>query len=170
MNKLNKMLVMLLMATASMVATAEGKIAVLNVQEAIINTTVAQERLKALQAQPEFAENRQQLETLKKTHDETIAQLQKDLAVMSPEQKQTESKKIQDMRGDMEHVARKLQAAEQELGQALMQEYAPKMQQVVTGIIESDNIGLLLDRKAAMHVDSSFSITAKVTEKLNAMK
>ena len=36
------------------------------------------------------------------------------------------------------------------------------------GATEADGIALLIDKKAAIHADPSFDITAKVTEKLNA--
>ena len=170
MNNRIKALILSIVMLMPALASAEGKIAVLSAQQAIINTDEAQERLKALRKDSSYAENLKQLEALKKGHDEAVAQLQKDLAIMSPEQKQAEGKKIQEKRADIEHVARKLQAAEQELLQAIAQEMAPKLQKAVAEIIKTEGIGLLIDRKAAMHVDNSYSITAKVTDKLNQSK
>ena len=170
MNTLLKLTLLAVALCASVAANAEGKIAVLNAQQAIINTEVAQARLKALREESSYAANRKQLETLGKSYQETVAQLQKDAAVMSAEQKQAEAKKIQEKRADIEHVQKKLQAAEQELLQSVAQGMAPKLKAVVSGLIESEGIGLLLNQQAAMHADSSFSITAKVTDKLNQMK
>ena len=93
--------------------------------------------------------------------------LKKDIAVLSAEQKQAKSQRISEKRADIEHVARKLQAAEQQLVQEVVQELAPKMQEVVGELIKNEQIGLLLDRKATLHVDNAFNITAKVTDKLN---
>jgi outer membrane protein len=151
-------------------ALAEGKIAVLNPQQAIINTEMAQSRLKALRAEESYSKNREELEALAKAHDAAMAQLKKDMAVMSDEQKQGEAKKIQEKRADIKHIQTKLQAAEQELLQRVAQELQGKLQKAVSEIIESEGIGLLLNQQAAMHADSSFSITAKVTDKLNQMK
>ena len=170
MNKLIKSTLLAVAFCASVAAHAEGKIAVLNAQQAIINTEMAQARLKALREEDGYAANRQQLEALGKSYQETVAQLQKDAAVMSAEQKQAEAKKIQEKRADIEHVQKKLQTAEQALLQSVAQSLAPKLKQVVSGLIESEGIGLLLNQQAAMHADSSFSITAKVTDKLNQMK
>lgn len=169
-NKLIKLTVMVIALCVPMLAQAEGKIAVLNAQQAIVNTELAQTRLKTLREDSGYADNRKQLEALGKSYQDTVAQLQKDMAVMSPEQKQTEAKKIQEKRADIEHVQRKLQTAEQELLQAVAQELAPKLKKVVGELIESEGIGLLLTQQAAMHVDSSYSITAKVTDKLNQLK
>jgi outer membrane protein len=152
---------------ASAVAAAQGKIAVLDVQGAILNTEAAQKRLKDLRAQPAYTQNRKELDKLKKDYEDIIKQLQKDLAVMSADQKEAQRKKIEEKRADMEHVARKLQASEQELAQGLMQEMAPKLEKIVTDLIKAEGIGLLLDRKAAMHADPAFNITEKVTAALN---
>lgn len=170
MNKLVKFTLMAVALCGSLAANAEGKIAVLNAQTAIINTQLAQDRLKALQSESSYADNRKQLEELGKSYQDTVAQIQKDAAVMSDEQKQAEAKKIQEKRTDIEFVQRKLQAAEKELLQSVAQEMAPKLQQVVSELIASEGIGLLLNQQAVMHADSSFSITAKVTDKLNQLK
>lgn len=169
MNNVIKLTLLAVALCVSVAANAEGKIAVLNAQQAIINSEVAQSRLKALRAETGYAENRKQLEALGKSYQETVAQLQKDAAVMSQEQKQAEARKIQEKRTDIEHVQRKLQTAEQELLQSVAKELAPKLQKAVSELIEAEGIGLLLNQQAAMHADSSFSITAKITDKLNQM-
>ena len=117
--------------------------------------------------EPDFKDNRKELESLKKEHDKMVEKLKKDIAVLSAEQKQAKSQRISEKRADIEHVARKLQAAEQQLVQEVVQELAPKMQEVVGELIKNEQIGLLLDRKATLHVDNAFNITAKVTDKLN---
>ena len=170
MNKFVKSVLVAITLSTSVAAMAEGKIAVLNAQQAIINTELAQSRLKDLQKETSYADNRKQLESLGKSYQKTVEQLQKDAAVMNNEQKQAEAKKIQEKRADIEFVQRKLQTAEQELLQAVAQEMAPKLQKVVSDLIESEGIGLLLNQQAAMHVDSSYSITSKVTDKLNQLK
>lgn len=151
-------------------AFAAGKIAVLNVQQAVVNTKVAQERLKDLQKEPSFKQNRDELEALGKSYQATVEQLQKDAAVMSAEQKQAERKKLQEKYADMEHVKRKLQTAEQEFLQGLMQELGPKLKQAVDELIEEDGIGMIINQQATMYVDSGYSITAKVTDKLNKLQ
>jgi outer membrane protein len=152
---------------APLTANAQGKIAVLDFRQAIINTDFSQQKIKEMLAEPSNAANIKELDKLKKEHDEVIAKYQKDLAIMSKEQQQTQTKIIQEKRADIEHVARKLQTAEQALVQALERELQPKVQLIVAEIIKTEGIGLLLNRQAAMHVDTGFSITAKVTDKLN---
>ena len=168
--KLRQSALILIALLLPSLAMAQGKIAVLDVQAAILNTDTAQKQFKDLRAQPAYDANLKELEKLKKEYEDLVKQVQKDLAVMSAEQKEAQRKKIEDKRGDIEHIARKLQASEQELAQQVMQQMGQKMQGVVTDLIKSEGIGLLLDRKAVMHADLSYNITAKVTEQLNKSK
>lgn len=158
---------LLISSLTSSWAVAEGKIAILDTQAAILGTDEAQKRMKALRDKPDFQANTKEMERLKKEYNDIIAQLQKDLAVMSPEQKDKQRQKIEEKRNDIEHVVRKLQQEEQELGQSLMQDMGPRLQKVVADIIKSEGIGLLLDRRVALHADNSYNITPKVTDALN---
>lgn len=165
-----KLITFMMALGVSFGAMAEGKIAVLNVQQAVVNTKVAQERLKDLQKEPSFKETRDELEALGKSYQATVEQLQKDAAVMSAEQKQAERKKLQEKYADMEHYKRKLQATEQEFLQGLMQELGPKLKQAVDELIKEEGIGMIINQQATMYVDTGFSITAKVTDKLNKLQ
>jgi outer membrane protein len=155
---------------APLFAQAEGKIAVFSAQQAIMTTDAAQAKVKEFQAQGTIADKLKLFEDLQKKYKAAVEQVQKDLAMMSAEQKQAESKKINDMRADIEHVGRQLKQAEQEMAQTLMQEFGPRLQPILAEIVKSENIGLLLDKKAALHADASYDITAKVTDKLNQGK
>ncbi|HAN28996.1 MAG TPA: hypothetical protein DCP75_14985, partial [Haliea salexigens] len=59
------------------------------------------------------------------------------------------------------------QQTEQEVGQQLLQEMSPKVQEVLQELISTEGIGLLLQRGSVIHADAGYSITAKVTDKLN---
>jgi outer membrane protein len=96
-----------------------------------------------------------------------IKELQNDIAVMGQEQQQAARKRLANKNADLEHVLGKLQQAEQELGQLLLSEMAPKVQAVLRDLIQSEGIGLLIQRSAVIHADNGYSITAKVTDKLN---
>lgn len=63
---------------------------------------------------------------------------------------------------------RKLNAERQSAGKRLMDNIGPRLESAVKSIVDSEGVGLLLDRKAVIHANSTFDITAKVTEKLNA--
>jgi outer membrane protein len=88
---------------------------------------------------------------------------------MSQEQQVAARKKLASKQADLEHVTGKLQKAEQSAGQALLQEMAPKVQEVLRELISTEGIGLLLQRSSVIHADAGYSLTAKVTDKLNQL-
>ena len=148
-------------------ALAQGKIAVVDLQEAILQTDLAQKRLTEIRNQDDYKSDKAEYDRLKKEFDEIVKDFQKDAAVMSQEQQLAARKKLASKQADLEHVTKKLQQAEQAAGQALLQEMAPKVQEVLRELITAEGIGLLLQRYSVIHADAGYSITAKVTDKLN---
>jgi outer membrane protein len=146
---------------------AQGKIAVVDLQEAILQTDLAQQRLNDVRNQDDYKADKAEFDRLKKEFDELVKDFQKDAPVMSQENQIAARKKLASKQADLEHVTGKLQQAEQGAGQALLQEMAPKVQEVLREIITAEGIGLLLQRASVIHADAGYSITAKVTDKLN---
>tara|TARA_R110002110_G_scaffold415765_3_gene655283 strand:- start:47908 stop:48414 length:507 start_codon:yes stop_codon:yes gene_type:complete len=150
-----------------MAGWAQGKIAVVDLQEAILQTDLAQKRLNDVRNQDDYKSDKKEYDELKKEFDDLVKKFQKDAAVMSQEQQLAARKKLSNKQADLEHVTGKLQQAEQAAGQALLQELAPSVQEVLRQLIAAEGIGLLLQRTSVIHADAGYSITAKVTDKLN---
>ena len=150
-----------------LVAGAQGRIAVVNVEAAILQTDAVQQRMNSMREGEDYRADKAELDRLQSEREALIKELQNDIAVMSAEQQQAARKRLANKNADLEHVLRKLQQAEQELGQRLLQEMTPKLQEVLRELIQNEGIGLLIQRSAVIHADNGFSITAKVTDKLN---
>lgn len=150
-------------------AMAQGKIAVVNLQEAILQTDMAQKRLNEVRNQEDYKADKAEFDKLKKEFDELVQKFQKDAAVMSQEQQVAARQKLASKQSDLEHVTGKLQQAEQGAGQMLLQEMSPRVQEVLRELIATEGIGLLLQRASVIHADAGYSITAKVTDKLNQL-
>ena len=163
----NVLLVSIALSLLPSAVLAQGRIAVVNLEEAILQTDEAQARLNGLRTLPDYEADKSEMERLQTEREELIKNLQKDLAVMSAEQQQAARKRMASNNADLEHVVRKLQKQEQDLGQALLAEMTPKVQAVLRDLIQSEGIGLLLQRSAVIHADNGYSITSKVTDKLN---
>ncbi len=155
------------LALSANLALAQGRVAVVDLEEAILQTDEAQQRLSDMRTLDDYVADKAELDRLQSERQALIKELQNDLAVMNPEQQQAARKRLANKNADLEHVLRKLQKSEQELGQALLQEMTPKVQAVLRDLIASEGIGLLLQRSAVIHADNGYSITAKVTDKLN---
>ncbi len=165
-----KFAVLIMAALWGSTAMAEGRIAVFNLDAAVLNTDIAKNRLEALKNQKEFKSTIAEAESVQKEYQKLVEKLQKDMEIMSAEQRQLAKNKIDTKRADLEHLARKIEAAKQQEVQQILQEVGPKLQTLLPEIIKEDNIGLLLPAKAVMHADSSYDITAKVADRLNRAK
>lgn len=161
-------------ATAAMMAlplmaAAQGKIAVVNLEEAILQTDYAQQRLSDFENNEDFLADKSEFESLR-AELETLAQnFQRDQAAMSEDQIVAARQKLASKQADIEYVAKKLQAVQQQNAQRVFQELAPKAREVLREIIETEQIGLLLQQQTVIHADLGYSITAKVTDKLNQL-
>ncbi len=167
MSRMVKIVMAALVLSVSAGVAAQGKIAVVNLQEAILQTDQAQKRMKDVRNQDDYKNDKSEFDRLKKEFDNLVKKFQKDAAVMSQDQQLASRKKLANKQADLEHVAGKLQQAEQTAGQTLLQEMSPKVQEVLRELIANEGIGLLLPQTSVIHADPGYSITAKVTDKLN---
>lgn len=151
------------------VVLAQGKIAVVNLQEAILQSDQAQQALNEVRNQEDYKADKDEFDRLQQELEQLVEDFQKDAAVMSQEQQLAARKRLASKQADLEHVTGKLQQSEQAAGQQLLQALSPAVQEVLRELIATEGIGLLLQRQSVIHADPGYSITAKVTDKLNQM-
>lgn len=168
--KLVKQLMIAVVVLLPMSALAQGKVAVISVQEAILNTQYAADEMKKLRATSDYKKNRSSFEKLQKEGKQMLERLKRDADTMSQDEQLKFQRQIATKREDLELVGRRLQESEKELAQNIMRKLGREAQTIISDLIKTEGIGLLLDRQVALHVDSSFNITAKVTDKLNKVK
>jgi outer membrane protein len=159
-----------LMCFMSGAAVAQGKVAVLNLEEAIFNTEEAKAQFASLEQTADFAENKRQAETLKKKYDDLVAQFNKNREVMSDEQEADQATKIKQVGTDLDFVVKKLQQSQRDVAQRVMREMGQRANTVVMDLVKAEGIGLLLNGQAAYYADNGYNINAKVTDKLNQLK
>ncbi len=153
----------------SSAASAQGKIAVVNLEEAIMQTDYAQERMSELSEAEDFAADRSEFESLQKELDQRVKDFQRDQAAMSDDQKDNARQKLASKQADLEYVAKKLQALQTQFAQRIFQELVPNAREVLRQVIETEQIGLLLQQQSVIHADLGYNITAKITDKLNQL-
>ena len=167
--KLSKAILIVAALFASLNVAAQGRIAVVNLEVAIMQTDEAQARMESLRNQEDYKSDKEEFDALRAEYDALVATIQKDMSVMSVDEQQNARKKLASKQADLEHVAGKLQQAEQLAGQEILQDMSAKVQEVLRDLISTEGIGLLLQRNSVIHADAGYSITAKVTDKLNQM-
>ena len=132
--------------------------------------TSAKTQFQALQQTPEFSKNKKDAEDIKKKYEDLAEQFNKNRDVLSAEQQAEQTKKLNELRTDLEFVAKKLQQSQQEVAQRVMRDMGQRARSVIEDVVKAEGIGLLLNAQAAMHADAGYDISAKVTDKLNQTK
>ena len=169
MKPFNKFLVSAALLILPTLAMAQGKIAVVNLEEAILQTDLAQQRLAEFEKNEDFTSDKNEFENLREELDKLVQEFQRDQAATSEDQMVAARQKISSKNSDLEYVAKKLQTLQQQNAQRVFQELAPKAREVLRDIITTEQIGLLLQQQTVIHADLGYSITAKVTDKLNQL-
>ena len=169
MKPFNKFLVSAALLVLPTLAMAQGKIAVVNLEEAILQTDLAQQRLAEFEKNEDFTRDKNEFEILREELDKLVQDFQRDQAAMSEDQMVAARQKVSSKNSDLEYVAKKLQTLQQQNAQRVFQELAPKAREVLRDIITTEQIGLLLQQQGVIHPDLGYSITAKVTDKLNQL-
>jgi len=172
MNYVLTSLLVVLLPSAALAEEPVSKVAVVDIQRAVLQTEQAQKSLEDLKNQADFKTNMKELEDLEKSYQDMVAAYQKDRAVMSAEKRDAEERSILDKQQDLKYVASKLQQTQKEFIEKTYEARAADTQKVLEGLIKEQNIGLLLrsDARAVMHADASYDISDQVTERLNAIK
>lgn len=169
MSKLTKVSLFVLALALPSLGWAQAKVAVVNIQEAVLQTDLAQKRLEELNNKADYKADKAEADRLKKEFDGLVSKFQKDAAVMSEEQKVAARQSLTSKQGDLEHVMKKLQQWNQTAVQSLAQELGSKIEEAVRDVVTSEKIDILLPRASVAYLNPEYSITSKVTNKLNQL-
>jgi len=160
-------LIITLGAMLSVPAWAEVKIAVVDVQRAILNSEQAKAYMA--QIQEEFKKEEEEIRSLQSDAAALLERLQKDGEVMSDAEKRKLQQQIEDKNNDFIYLRKKLQRQIDERQQELFAGVDQKVQKAIEELVLSDDYDLIIPRQAALYVTDLYDITRKVTEKLNTL-
>ncbi|MCV6615313.1 MAG: OmpH family outer membrane protein [Cellvibrionaceae bacterium] len=163
----------LAIALAMMIAGpsyAQGKIAVLDLQTAIIRTDAAQKELKDMRADAEYAALQAKGESLSSEMKALVEEMQTKGLTWSDERKAEQRKKMEFKQADLQLVSQKLKKEQAEVMQSLIRKHGAKANKYAEEVIKSGGYGLVLNAGAVQWADAAFDITSKVTDKLNKAK
>ncbi len=170
MQKIQRVLLILAIAVVGSLSTsawAEVKIAVVDVQKAILNSEQA--KIYMQQIQKEFQTEEDEIRDLQSDAAKLLERLQKDGEVMSDAEKGKLQGEIQDKNNDFVYLRKKLQKRIDTRQQELFAGVDQKVQKAIEELVLSDDFDLIIPRQAALYVGELYDITRKVTEKLNLM-
>lgn len=146
-------------------AFAEVKVAVVDVQTAILNSEEAKRLLG--QIQQEFADDEEKIRQIQSQAATILERMQKDSEVMSDAEKRRLQQEIESLNNDFVYERQKLQRSIDERQKELFAGIDQKVQRAIEELVRSEDFDIILPRGAALYVGDIYNITRKVTEKLN---
>lgn len=170
MQKIRRVPLILAMAVAGLLSTtawAEVKIAVVDVQKAILSSEQARGYME--QIQKEFKDDEDEIRNLQRDAAALLERLQKDGEVMSDTEKRKLQRQIEDKNDYFVFLRKKLQKQIDDRQQELFAGIDQKVQKAIEELVLSDDFDIIIPRHAALYVADLYDITRKVTEKLNTM-
>lgn len=147
------------------VAMAELKVAVLDMQRAILESNEAVAFIK--QVQKEVAPDAEKVQKIEASAKKMQGQLAKDGAIMSESEKRKLTESIEEKLVNYKYLVGKLQNTQKQKQQELLRLMNPKVEAAVKTLLEENKYDLVLQRQALVFANSTLDITAKLTEMLN---
>lgn len=168
--KMKTIIAFVLLGMTSVSALAADKVAVFNLERAILSTEAAKKASSDLQADPEFAALRAKYEGLVSDMEKLRDEQNSKGMTWNADQQAEHRKKVEYVRADLELAQKKLQAEQNAAVRDLMQELQSKTEKALEEVIKSEGLTIVLNGAQVYHADKNADITDKVTEKLNKMK
>ena len=148
-------------------ASAEVKIAVVDVQNAILQSEEAKRLLT--QIQEEFKGEEDEIRKVQSEAAALLERMNKDADVMSDSEKRRLQQQIESMNNDFVYLRQKLQRQIEERQTELFTGIDSKVQKAIEELVLSEDYDMILPRGAVLYVTDLYNITRKVTEKLNQL-
>lgn len=165
-----KFVATLALCMVSIASVAEGKIAILDPQAAVMASNAAKAKFEKLEKSADYMALKAKIDGISTDAKSLQASAQKEASTWSEEKKIEVEKKLQNFNQDYQFNVKKLQGQRQELEQKVMQEMGAKAEEAIKQIIDAEKIGLVLNSRAAIHATAEYDITPKVIELLNKAK
>ena len=149
-------------------AVAELKVAVLDVQTAVLSSDEAKKFIE--QVKKETGPDEEKLKCISEEGRKLQERMQKDGPIMSEDEKRKLAEKIEEKAVNYKYLVGKLQSTQRDKQQELLSKMNPKVEKAVTEIIKAEQFDLVLQRQAVVYAVSALDITAKVTDRINQQK
>ncbi len=155
-------------ALFSSAAWAEVRIAVVDINAAVMKSDEA--RLRAEKLKSSLGQEEADAIALRNQIQKLDEKRQKDAAVMGQDELRKLEKDIADKKIELNFKGQKLQQKGKDASQELQSAMGPKVEKAMKAIIDEKKYDLILPRQAVVWADDKFDITAELTQKINAQK
>ena len=146
-------------------AFAEMKIAVIDIQGAILTSDEAKEFVEKVKK--ELSPDAEKIANLEKEGKKLQERMKTDAAIMSGEEKKKLGEQIEEKAVSYKYLVGKFQNAQKEKQQELVKLMNPKVEAAVKQVLQEGQYDLVLQKQALLFSKPELEITSKVVELLN---
>ncbi len=157
-----------ILAVSSSTAFAEAKIGVSDAQRAILQSEIGKQGMEQINAA--FVEQEEQLKEMQKDITSLLEKLKKDTELMSDQEFQNLLQEISVKRAQMGQLVEQVQQVKLQQTDRLIQSLTARYQEAVEALVLSDKYDLILPRQSIHYRHELYDVTAKITEKMNALE
>lgn len=147
---------------------AEMKIAVLDVQAAVLSSDDAKKFIE--QVKKETGPDEEKLKNISAEGQKLQERMQKDGPVISENERRKLAEQIEEKAVTYKYLVGKLQSTQRDKQQELLAKMNPKVEKSVRELIKAEQYDLVLQRQAVVYATDAIDITAKVTDRINQQK
>ena len=156
------------MAMASSSAIAEAKIGVADPQRAILQSEIGKQGVQQINAQ--YSEQDDMLKEMQTEITTLLEKLKKDTELMSDQEFQSLLQEIGVKQNQNAQGLQEINRAKSELSQRVIQSLTPRFSEAIEALVLSDKYDLILRRDSVFYGHELYDVTAKITEKMNALE
>ncbi len=168
MKKIITFLSVCMMSMLPAMASAESKIAVVDIYRALMSSVSAKAAVAELQN--EFKPEQDRLLQLENEIKASQEKGQRDAAFMADEDKRRLFEEIQSKKADYKHIVQKLQKMQAQREKQFLAQNKATIDAALKELVDELKIDLLVTREATLWVSPDLDITLKLLEKLNTKK
>ena len=148
-------------------ASAMEGVGVINMRDAVLGTQVAQDVLKALSEETDYAANIEKA-TLLQTERQALAEkLQKDGETLAQDEIVDMQRDIQEKGQEIEFIIGKVQAKQNQTVEKIFADINPTLQKILSELIAAKEVKLLLSQENVLFSDPALVLTDDVTSLLD---
>jgi outer membrane protein len=149
-------------------AFAETKIGVVDIRAALFSSDSAKAFSQKMEG--EFKTQEMEVRAVQESGQKLQERIKKDAAIMSDTERTKLALQLEEKAKEFKYLKGKLDNAVATKKQEFIQSSKPKVDEVLKDLVESEKYDLIMPREAVIYSAQSFDVTAKVIEKLNALK
>ena len=151
----------------SSVASAEDKIAIIDVQQAMFASDYAQASVKQSIESADFVALKAKAEGSAADLQAMSKEAEAKRLTWSAEEAAGHQKKMSYAKADYDLAVQKIQGEQKQLQQKVLQDLSPVFLQALTEVVQEEGVTLLLRAESVLSASAENNLTAKVVDRLN---